>query len=137
MRELIVVFLFGEKFQKLRFCAAFILYFLILLLGSIPNARAEIGQLAPGPVLHSVAYAVITFLLFTGSRGERRRRFLQAFLIIAVMGMLDEYLQSFFPYRTAAVADWLVDCCASFVTLCLLLMLSPLRAVRAVPNDRK
>jgi VanZ family protein len=25
------------------------------------------------------------------------------------MGGLDEYVQSFWPYRTAAVSDWLVD----------------------------
>ena len=115
--------LFGAAHRSLRFRCAFLMYLLILILGSIPHARAEIGEVASGLVLHSVAYAVITFLLITGSRRPVRGAALQAFLIVIVMGAVDEWVQSFFPYRHAAASDWAVDCIASFCTALLMLTL--------------
>ena len=108
--------LFSVRYRNLRFRCGFLMYFLILIFGSIPHARAEIGELASGLVLHSVAYAAITFLLATGSRRRGYGAALQAFLIVVFMGAIDELVQSFFPYRHAAVSDWLVDCAASFCT---------------------
>ncbi len=115
--------LFAVAHRSLRFRSGFLMYFLILILGSIPHARAEIGEVASGLVLHSVAYALITFLLATASRRHARGASLQAFLIVVVMGAVDEWVQSFFPYRHAAASDWAVDCAASFCTAVLLLML--------------
>ena len=37
------------------------------------------------------------------------RAFQWLFVIIALMGAFDEYVQSFFPYRSATVTDWCVD----------------------------
>ena len=113
MSERIRRLLFGRVYRSLRFRSALLMYVLILVLGSIPHARAEIGELASGLVLHSVAYAVITFLLCTGSRRPLPGAALQAFLIVVVMGAVDEAVQSFFPYRHAALGDWAVDCAAS------------------------
>ena len=115
--------LFAAAYRSLRFRCAFLMYFLILILGSIPHARAEIGELASGLVLHSVAYAAITFLLATGARREASGAALQAVLIVIIMGAVDEWVQSFFPYRHAAVSDWMVDCGASICTAVLLLVL--------------
>ena len=99
------------------------MYFLILILGSVPHARAEIGELASGLVLHGVAYATITLLLATGSRRDPYGAALQAFFIVVVMGAGDEAVQSFFPYRHAAISDWLVDCIASLIAVALMLLL--------------
>jgi VanZ family protein len=41
----------------------------------------------------------------------------KAVLTIAAMGALDEYIQSFFPYRHGSVGDW-VDVSAAMVTAC-------------------
>lgn len=98
---------------RLRYWSAISLFFLILILGSIPGARKDIGELASGVILHSTAYAGLTFLLFTGSRGTLVQRAVSSVLTIAVMGALDEYVQSFLSYRHGAVSDWLVDCSAS------------------------
>jgi len=68
---------------------------------------------ASGVLLHSIAYAGLTFLLFTGSTGTLVQRAVKAVLTIAAMGALDEFVQSFFPYRHGAVSDWLVDCSAA------------------------
>ncbi|HYD96287.1 MAG TPA: VanZ family protein [Noviherbaspirillum sp.] len=86
-----------------------VLYLAVIVLGSIPGARADMDEVASGFVLHFSTYAVIAFLLACGLRGGALRKTAAAFLIIAAMGALDECLQAFLPYRTAALTDWLVD----------------------------
>ena len=100
---------------RLRYWGAMFLYLLILVLGSVPGARADIDEVASGLVLHSCAYAGLAFLVFTGGRGSPAWRAVKAVLTIALMGALDEVVQSFFPYRHAAVSDWLVDCNAALL----------------------
>ncbi|MBC7574119.1 MAG: VanZ family protein [Herminiimonas sp.] len=121
MQSILIQTLFRPARRRMRFRTAFVLYFLILILGSLPHAREEIGTFASGPVLHSIAYAIITFLLATGADRRPLAQSMQAFLIVVVMGALDECVQSFFPYRTAAVSDWLVDCSASLIMASILL----------------
>lgn len=112
--------LFADRFQTLRLRCALALYLLVLFLGSLPGARAEVGVFASGLVLHSGTYAVLTFLLFSGGPGRPARRAVKAVAAIALMGALDEFVQGFFSYRTAAVSDWLVDCSAALVSAGLL-----------------
>jgi len=101
---------------RLRYWTAIVLYLLILILGSIPGARQDIGEVASGVILHSLAYAGLTFLIFTGGSGTPSQRAGKAVLTIAAMGALDECVQSFFPYRHAPLSDWLVDCTAAMLT---------------------
>jgi hypothetical protein len=108
---------------RLRYWGAIVLYLLILVIGSIPGARSDIGAVAPGVVLHACAYAGLTFLLFTGGTGGAAMRAAKAVLTIALMGALDEYVQSFFPYRHGAVSDWLVDCTAAAATASMMWLL--------------
>jgi VanZ family protein len=121
MQSTLIQTLFGPTWRSARLRAGFALYALILILGSVPHARAEVGLFASGLVLHSTAYAIITFLLATGIDRPPLSRSMRAFLIVVAMGAIDECVQSFFPYRTAAVSDWLVDCGASFIMASLLL----------------
>ncbi|GAB2879482.1 hypothetical protein GCM10027277_55980 [Pseudoduganella ginsengisoli] len=116
MLNLIQQFVLTPVHANLRYRTALVFYSLILILGSIPGARQDIGQLASGLILHSCAYAGITFLLFTGGRGSLKARAIKAILIVAAMGALDEVVQSFFPYRHGAVSDWLVDVTSAAVT---------------------
>lgn len=89
--------------------AATVLFLSILVLGSLPGAREDIGRLASGAVLHSLAYAVLGALIFIGGKGQAWRRAVGAVLKVAVMGAMDECVQGLFPYRTAAIGDWMVD----------------------------
>jgi VanZ family protein len=129
MPALFVLLVLDPKLRKLRIGCALLMYTAILVMGSIPGARAEIGRYATGVVLHSLAYAILTFLIFTGSSGSARSRAFKSVLAVALMGAGDELLQTLFPYRGAAVADWLVDCSAAIVTSALLWALLP----RSVP----
>jgi VanZ family protein len=110
--------------------AAVVMYLLIITTGNIPGARADIGAYAPGPVLHSIAYAVLAALWFTGSRGNPMARAGKAVLAVAVMGAGDEFIQSFFPYRGADVRDWAVDVGAALIASSLLTLLTARAAVQ-------
>jgi VanZ family protein len=107
-----------------RVCAA-LMYLAIVVTGNIPGARADIGQYAPGVVLHSIAYAVLAFLCFLGSNGSPAARAVKAVLAVAVMGAGDEIIQSFFPYRGADVRDWAVDCSSAIMASLLLCLVLP------------
>jgi VanZ family protein len=108
--------LLTSSYSRLRYGSAIVLYLLILILGSIPGARQDIGNVASGLILHSLAYAGLTFLIFTGGKGTPSQRAGKAVLTIAAMGALDELVQSLFPYRHGAISDWLVDCNAALLT---------------------
>lgn len=116
MQKLLEQIILTHAHANLRYRTAWVLYALILVLGSIPGARADLGQVAPGLILHATAYAGITFLLFTGGRGSLVARGVKAVLTIAAMGALDELVQSFLPYRHGAVSDWAVDVVSACVT---------------------
>lgn len=113
MSTLLSLLVLDTRWRRMRLGAGLLMYAAIIVLGSIPGARADIGQYAPGIALHSVAYAIITFLLFTGTEGTPRARTLKAVLGVAAMGAFDEFVQSFLPYRSADVRDWMVDCGAA------------------------
>lgn len=129
MPALLYVLVFDPKLSKLRYGFALLIYGLILVLGSIPGARAEIGHYATGLVLHSLAYAVLTFLVYTGSSGSAGQRALKSVLTVTVMGACDELLQTFFTYRGAAVSDWMVDVTASILVSAVLWAVWPKAAL--------
>jgi hypothetical protein len=103
------------KLNKLRYRAALVLYLAIVAIGAIPGARQEIGQVASGIVLHTLAYGCVSVLLYTGSSGSGAWRAGKTVLTIALMGALDETVQGFLPYRTGALADFLIDCNAAVI----------------------
>lgn len=125
MADLLRYLFIEAPLARLRVVGAIVAYLAILVGGSIPGARAEIGEVASGVVLHSLAYAGLTLLLFGGIGGSPARRAISSVLAIAAMGALDESIQRFFPYRGAAVGDWLVDCSAAVVTATILYFLWP------------
>lgn len=118
--KLLSTLLLTSDHARLRYWGAMLLFALIVVIGSIPGARADAGEVASGFVLHSCAYAVLAFLVFTGSSGTPAQRAPKAVLTIAAMGAIDEFVQSFLPYRHGAVSDWIVDCTAAVLTATLL-----------------
>jgi VanZ family protein len=118
--------LFYPSHRKLRLIMAFVFYWSLIVLGMIPGMRAQAGEYASGAVLHSLAYSIITYLLFTGIISQTFRKALACLVLVAVMGALDEYIQSFFPYRSGSIRDWMVDMLAAACTLaCLWVVWTP------------
>jgi VanZ family protein len=122
-------FLQNPRMRLLCLAAAVLIYLTIITAGNVPGARADIGAYAPGAVLHSIAYAVLAALWFSGSRGTPLARACKAVLAIATMGAGDEYVQSFFPYRGASVHDWAVDVSAAIVASSVMALLAARTAV--------
>lgn len=124
MPSLLSLAVFDPRWRSLRLRAALLLYALILVMGSVPGARAEIGLVASGIVLHSLAYGVLAALLFGGTQGTPAARALKAVLGVMAMGCGDELVQSLWPYRHAAIADWVVDSTAATIVALILWTLS-------------
>lgn len=103
---------------------ALLLFAGIVIAGSVPGARAEVGHFATGLVLHSMAYGFLALLWFLGADGTPPARALKAIACIALMGAVDEGVQSFLPYRTGDVRDWLVDVAAALVVATVLAVLA-------------
>lgn len=126
---------FAERHERLRFRTALFLYTLVIVIGDIPGARADVGQYASGVVLHSFGYGVLALLLFSGIAGAMGRRAVLSVLLVAAMGALDEYIQSFLPYRRGAVSDWLVDITAATLVAVPLYFLWPRMAAAALKRS--
>ena len=131
MPPLLHLALLDPRLNKLRYGVAIATFLSIIVTGSIPGARAGVGHYAPGVVLHSLAYAGLALLWFTASRGSAASRSLATVLAVAVMGAIDELVQSMFPYRGADVGDWLVDCSAAIVTCAILWLVLPKAALQS------
>lgn len=119
----LILFPEDARQASLRLRLAYLGYAIIIILGTIPGARAEVGEVASGFFLHFTAYACMTALLFTGYQGSAGTRALRAVTIVAVMGALDEFIQSFLPYRNGTVKDWYVDVAAAIVSSVILAQL--------------
>jgi VanZ family protein len=130
MPQFFCFLLLDPRLNKLRYSAAIVFFLAIVVAGSIPGARAGIGEYAPGVVLHSTAYSVLALLWFTASRGSAASRTAATLLAIAVMGAIDESVQSFFPYRGADVRDWVVDCSSALMMCAILWMILPRAALQ-------
>lgn len=116
MRPLLTRFISDKHIDTVLFRAGLALYLAVIILGSIPGARDEIGEVASGFVLHFATYACIAFLLACGAAGNATAKAVKAFCIVAVMGAVDEAIQSFLPYRDGAITDWMIDIGAALFT---------------------
>ncbi|VXB30212.1 VanZ family protein [Massilia sp. 9I] len=130
MPAFLSLLLLDPRLRSARIKAALLLYAGVLVAGSIPGARAEVGEFAPGVVLHGFTYAFLALLWFLGSTGSGPVRAAKAVLAIALMGAGDELVQSFLPYRNGDVRDWMVDVTAAVLTSTLLAVLLPQDSVR-------
>ncbi|NNG24410.1 VanZ family protein [Telluria aromaticivorans] len=127
MPAILSLLLLDPRLRSARRGLALAVYAAVLIAGSIPGARAEIGEYAPGLVLHGLTYAFLTLLWFLGSAGSGPVRALKAVLAIALMGAGDELVQSFLPYRSGDVRDWMIDVTAALLTSTVLAVVLPQR----------
>jgi VanZ family protein len=125
MPAILSLLLLDPRLRSARIALALVLYAGVLIGGSIPGARAELGEFAPGVVLHGLTYACLAMLWFLGSAGSGPVRAVKAVLAVALMGAGDELVQSFLPYRSGDIRDWMVDVSAALLTSTLLAVIVP------------
>ncbi|MFC0250666.1 VanZ family protein [Massilia consociata] len=125
MPAFLSLLLIDPRLRPARIKLALVLFAGIVIAGSIPGARAEVGEYAPGVVLHGLTYAFLTMLWFLGSAGSGLARAVKSVVAIALMGACDELVQSFLPYRSGDVRDWMVDVTAALLASTLMAVLMP------------
>lgn len=125
MPAFLSLLLLDPRLRSARIKLALLLYVGVIVAGSVPGARAEVGEFAPGVVLHGFTYAFLALLWFLGSTGSGPVRAAKTMLAIALMGAGDELVQSFLPYRNGDVRDWIVDVGAALLTSTVLAVLLP------------
>lgn len=88
---------------------ALLLYGLILTLGNMRGMDEQLLPDASDKLIHGLAYGGLAALLFVGLRAPASQRALQIVALIAVLGAIDEFIQSFMPHRDADILDWTAD----------------------------
>ena len=97
-----------------------IFFLLMIAIGSIPGKADALSAATNDKFLHFCAYSTLSVLLYLGLGGSTLRRVLGTLLVIALLGLTDETIQYFLPYRNSNTLDWLFNMMAAAlsVTLC-------------------
>lgn len=106
--------------RKLWFTTASGFFIVLVALGSIPGAADSLSQRYGDKLLHTLAYGVLAVLYFQAYRGSKLARSSATVATIALLGALDETLQSFLPYRNASLADWCFDVASALLIVALM-----------------
>ncbi len=84
-------------------------FLLMVILGSIPGEARALSDQYGDKLLHTLAYGFMALLCHRALQAPRMLRGLLTVGVIALLGLLDESLQSLLPYRNASVLDWCFD----------------------------
>jgi VanZ family protein len=114
---------------------AFVFFALMVAIGAIPGEATALSATVPDKLLHFTAYASLTCLIYAGLTGRPLSRAMRTLLAIALLGGLDEAIQSFMPYRSADWADWEFDMLAALSCVVVLALLHTLREANARPSN--
>lgn len=111
------------QWRPARMLVLLILFGVMIVLGAIPGSAHALSSGVGDKTLHLLAYAFMTALCFRALKGTRLAQSLISLLIMAVLGLIDESLQSLLPYRNASLLDWCFDMAAAgtmiiFLNLC-------------------
>jgi VanZ family protein len=93
---------------------------LMIAAGALPDQANALSARFGDKLLHALAYGFMTMLLFHAIKGSRRLRLLAPVVMVALLGLIDESIQSLLPYRHASLLDWLFDVAAAAVVVTLL-----------------
>jgi len=108
--------LFSPK-GRLWLAAAAVFYLTMLVVGNLPGKAQALNQEFGDKVMHLSAYACLGAAIHLA---VSRHKAVITLAGIAVLGGLDEVIQSFFPYRSSDLADLLTDLTAAVLAIALL-----------------
>ncbi|WP_136420194.1 VanZ family protein [Herbaspirillum sp. ST 5-3] len=101
--------------------AAAAFFSLMVGVGAIPGQAQALSTVVYDKLLHVTAYAFLTGLVWGAVTSRPLYRAAQTVLIAALLGGIDESIQSLMPYRDANWLDWQFDVLASASCVVLLL----------------
>ena len=109
-----------------RYLTALLAFFIVMVsIGAIPGEANALSARFGDKLLHSLAFGFMAALAHQSLRGRRWHRMIGSLLIIATLGVIDESIQYFLPYRNASPLDWCFDVGAALIVTLLLCLRSP------------
>ncbi|WP_454726774.1 MULTISPECIES: VanZ family protein [Cupriavidus] len=108
--------------------AATVFYLTMLVVGNLPGQAQALNQAFGDKLMHLSAYACLSGAICLAVSRHKAAITLAS---IAVLGGLDEVIQSFFPYRSSDLADLLTDLTAAVLAIALLSLANALVSARA------
>jgi VanZ family protein len=103
-----------------------LVYAAISLLSSIPARSLPSG--IPGWIPHGGEYFLLAFFFIQAwARPRRTATLAAAFILLAGLGLLDEWHQLFVPGRVFSLLDWLYDMLGSAVGMAAFLLFAKTR----------
>jgi len=103
------------KFRLLPLYLLLLFFVIMISVGSVPGQANHLSAHVGDKLLHFMAYGLMSILSFHSITGSRIIRILFSFLLIASLGLIDEGIQYFLPYRNASLTDWCFDIAAAVV----------------------
>ena len=102
----------------------------MIALGSIPGKAEALSSATHDKFLHVTAYSALSVLLYIGLGGSRQLRVLGTVTLVAILGLVDETIQYFLPYRNSEAWDWLFNMMAAALSVAFCGALHPLFTAR-------
>lgn len=95
-----------------------LMFFIAMLsAGAVPGQAHALSVGLGDKTLHLLAYGLLSVLCFHSFKASLRARSLLTLTMIAVLGLLDEWIQSYLPYRNASFIDWCFDMTAAVTVI--------------------
>lgn len=116
---------------RLWLSVAAVFYAAMLLVGNLPGNAQAMSREFGDKLLHFAAYGCLAGAIYLSFK---RYRAVMTLAGIALLGGLDEFIQSFFPYRSSDLTDLLTDLLAAAVAIALLSLAGRLGLASAIPS---
>ncbi len=105
--------------QRSTWLVSALLFFLLMIgLGAIPGQANALSERFGDKLLHTLAYGFLCLLCYRGLHGSPRQRYAGSLCIVALLGLFDEGVQHFLPYRNTSLLDWCFDVGAALMVIC-------------------
>lgn len=120
-------------FASRAFLLAALGFFLLMTgIGAIPGEARHLSDMVDDRVLHFTAYVVLSCLIYGAVAGNTAHRALRTLVLTILLGLLDESIQSFMPYRVADLGDLGYDVLAALFGISAMIFLDLVRAKRRI-----
>ncbi len=112
------------RMRRLALLAGF--FVLMVSLGAVPGEANALSDRFGDKLLHALAYGLMAALCFRALVAKPLPRAFMTVAAIALLGLVDESIQSLLPYRNASLADWCFDIASAAIVAAMLLLLDRL-----------
>lgn len=110
----------NQLFRYVPLLCLLLFFSAVIGIGSLPGHASNLSAHVNDKLLHFSTYAVMTVLAFYSINTRAVARIIVTLVLIGSLGVIDETIQYFLPYRNASIADWCFDVAAAVVVTCIL-----------------